>query len=172
MFELRPIAAGDATAIHELLADPAVATWLRPVGNDGPFTLAECEALVVRSVAHWEAHGFGRSLAWEQDRCIGWGLAQHTIATGRGEVEVGWTVARDHWGQGIATELGRHALQQTLALRLRNVIAFTRQDNAGSRRVMEKLGLVYDREFEYVGWPHVLYRAPPPERKPDFVMRG
>ena len=66
MLDLRPITAGDAAAVHELLGDPAVATWLRRAGEDGPFTLAECETMVARAVAHWAAHGFGRSLAWER----------------------------------------------------------------------------------------------------------
>jgi RimJ/RimL family protein N-acetyltransferase len=172
VLDLRPITAGDAAAVHELLGDPAVATWLRRAGDDGPFTLAECEAMVARAVAHWAAHGFGRSLAWDRDRCIGWSLIQHTITAGRGEVEIGWTVARDHWGQGVGTELGARALRYARSLGLRRVIAYTRRDNAASRRVMEKLGLVYAREFEHAGWPHVLYRVPEPEPKRDFLTRG
>ncbi|MFZ0387463.1 MAG: GNAT family N-acetyltransferase [Solirubrobacteraceae bacterium] len=172
MLDLRPITPDDAAAVHDLLGDPAVATWLRRAGDEGPFTLADCETMVARAVAHWTAHGFGRSLAWENGRCIGWSLVQHTIAAGRGEVEVGWTVARDHWGQGVATELGRRALSEASDLQLRRVVAFTRRDNAASRRVMEKLGLEYAHEFEHAGWPHVLYRAPPPQPKPDFLTRG
>jgi [ribosomal protein S5]-alanine N-acetyltransferase len=172
VLDLRPITPGDAAAVHELLGDPAVATWLRRAGDEGPFTLADCETMVARAVAHWAAHGFGRSLAWERDRCIGWSLVQHTIAAGRGEVEIGWTVARDRWGQGIATELGRRALHEASALQLRRVVAFTRSDNAASRRVMEKLGLVHTGEFEHAGWPHVLYRVPEREYKPDFLTRG
>jgi ribosomal-protein-alanine N-acetyltransferase len=172
VLDLRPITPGDAAAVLKLLADPAVATWLRRAGDDGPFTLANCETMVERAVAHWAAHGFGRSLAWERDRCIGWSLVQHTIADGRGEVEIGWTVARDHWGQGVATELGRHAIDEASARQLRRVVAFTRSDNGASRRVMEKLGLEYSHQFEHAGWPHVLYRVPPPARKPDFLTRG
>jgi ribosomal-protein-alanine N-acetyltransferase len=172
VLDLRPITPSDAAALHELLGDPAVATWLRRAGEDGPFTLAECETMVARAVAHWAAHGFGRSLAWEGDRCIGWSLIQHTIAAGRGEVEIGWTVAQDRWGQGVATELGRHALDEAAARQLRRVVAFTRSDNAASRRVMEKLDLVYTLEFEHAGWPHVLYRVPEPAPKPDFLTRG
>jgi hypothetical protein len=37
---------------------------------------------------------------------------------------------------------------------------------------MEKLGLVYAHEFEHAGWPHVLYRAPDRQPKPDFLTRG
>jgi hypothetical protein len=40
-----------------------------------------------------------------------------------------------------------------------NLVAYTRADNAASRRVMDKLGLTYEREFEHAGYPHVLYRT-------------
>ena len=170
--KLRPTGADDGPAIRELLSDPEVAVWLRPAGRTGPFSAAECEAFAARSAAHWVAHGFGRSLAFEGDRCIGWSHLGHTIATGRGEIELGWAVARDHWGRGLATEFGADALAQARRLGLRRVVAFTRHDNAASRRVMEKLGLGHERDFEYAGWPHVLYREPGPQRRPDFVTRG
>jgi [ribosomal protein S5]-alanine N-acetyltransferase len=172
VYELRPIRTDDAPAIHDLLSDAEVAAWLRPAGETGPFSATECEAFAARSVAHWDAHGFGRSLAFVGDRCIGWSHLGHTIATGRGEVELGWTVARGHWGQGLATGFGADALARARELGLRRVVAFTRHDNLASRRVMEKLDLLHERDFEYAGWPHVLYREPGPQRRPDFVTRG
>jgi hypothetical protein len=44
------------------------------------------------------------------------------------------------------------------ALGLSGVIAYARVENVPSRRVMEKLGLTYEREFEHLGRPHVSYR--------------
>ncbi len=135
--------------------------WLRPAGLSGPFTLAECEAIVARKVAHWTAHGFGISFAWEGQNCVGVSIIQHSVVNGRSEVEIGWTVARDCWGQGIATYLGQDALAVASSLGLHGVVAFTRTDNAASRRVMEKLGLRHERDFEHGGLAHVLYRASP-----------
>jgi ribosomal-protein-alanine N-acetyltransferase len=138
-----------------------VAAWLRPAGQTGPFTLAECETMVARKVAHWTAHGFGMSFAWEGDACVGLSIIQHSVVNGRGEVEIGWTVARERWGQGIATYLGRDALAVASSLGLRRIVAFTRTDNAASRRVMDKLGLRYECDFEHAGLAHVLYCASP-----------
>jgi RimJ/RimL family protein N-acetyltransferase len=172
MLDLRPVGPDDGPALQQLLGDPEVAGWLRPAGADGPFSRPECDAMATRGAAHWVAHGFGRSLAFDGARCVGWSLLGMTIATGRAEVEIGWTVARTHWGRGLATELGADALARARALNLRRVVAFTRHDNAASQRVMEKLGLDHERDFEYAGWPHVLYREPGPVRRPDFVTRG
>src|SRR5579859_7627172 len=106
MLLIRPVASGDADALLEVLGDRDVAGWLRPAGEEGPFTRAECEAIILKKVAHWTAHGFGMSLAFADGRCVGRAIVQHNNVAGRSEVEIGWAVARPVWGRGIATELG------------------------------------------------------------------
>jgi RimJ/RimL family protein N-acetyltransferase len=156
--EIRTLLATDAAAIQrDLLWDPEIAVWLR---SSGPFTLAECEQMVSRKIAHRTAHGFGWSLGWEGSKCVGWSAAQYCIVDGVSEVEVGWTVARSHWRQGIATRLGEHALTEIASLRLQSIVAYTREDNVASRVVMSKLGMAYEKSFELLGEPHVLYRKP------------
>jgi ribosomal-protein-alanine N-acetyltransferase len=157
VLEIRPVMPEDADALLQLLGDPEVASWLRSADQAGPFSAAECEAMVVRKVAHWTAHGFGMSLAFRNGSCVGRAIAQHNLVDGRSEVEIGWTVARDLWGQGIGTELGLHALACASGAGFERVVAFTRVDNVASRRVMDKLGLRYERDFTYAGLPAVLY---------------
>ncbi len=154
--EIRPLLETDAAAIHRsLLGDPEVAVWFR---STGPFTLEECEEMVTRKIAHRTAHGFGWSLGWDGDTCVGWGIAQYCIVDGATEVEVGWTVARSHWRRGLATRLGRHALTEVASLPVHSVVAYTREHNVASRGVMGKLGMAYEKDFDLHGEPHVLYR--------------
>ena len=158
--EMRPLLAGDAAAIHHtLLSDPEIAGWFR---SDGIFTLSECEEMVARKLAHRAAHGFGWSLAWEGDICIGWSVAQYCIVDGGCEVEIGWTVARSHWRRGIATALGRQAITEVSSLGLGSIVAYARQDNLASHGVMAKLGMTFEKSFDFHGQPHVLYRLSPP----------
>jgi RimJ/RimL family protein N-acetyltransferase len=159
MLDLRPVQPGDAPAVHQFLSDPEVAKWLRPAGVSGPFTLEECEASIPAQVAHWTAHGFGPWLVWDGDACVGRCLLKHSIVEGRGEVEIGWAVARSYWGRGVATSIGRHGLAAAAQRGVTNVVAFTRVDNHASQRVMQKLGLAYERDFVHAGLPHVLYRT-------------
>jgi RimJ/RimL family protein N-acetyltransferase len=156
--ELRPLAGTDARAIHRsLLGDPEIAAWYR---STGPFTLEECEEMVTRKVAHRVAHGFGWSLGWEGETCVGWSVAQYCIVDGISEIEIGWAVARSHWRRGIATGLGRHALDELRSRELRTVVAYTREENVASRGVMSKLGMTYEKNFEFNGEASVLYRLP------------
>jgi RimJ/RimL family protein N-acetyltransferase len=159
MLDLRPVQPEDAPAVHQFLSDPEVAKWLRPAGVTGPFTLEECKAAIPAQVAHWVAHGFGVWLAWDRDNCVGRSMLKHSIVRGRGEVEIGWAVARPYWGRGVGTSMGRHALAAAAERGVTNLVAFTRVDNRASQRVMEKLGLTYECDFVHARLPHVLYRT-------------
>lgn len=159
MLDLRPVRPGDAVALHALMSDPDVARWLRGKDESGPFTLPECEAWAARDAAHWGAHGFGPWLAWDEEVCAGRCLLEHSIVDGRGEVEIGWAVASRYWGRGVGTAMGRHALASGVKRGITDLVAYTRADNVASRRVMEKLGLIHERDFEHAGYPHVLYRT-------------
>jgi len=57
-----------------------------------------------------------------------------------GSVEIGYWVARPHWGRGIATEAGFALVEIARALRLPALDAAHFLDNPASGRVIEKLG--------------------------------
>ncbi|MBI1377465.1 MAG: GNAT family N-acetyltransferase [Frankiales bacterium] len=82
-------------------------------------------------------------------------------------VEVGWRLAPDWWGLGIATEAAAAALRfGLLDAGLPEVVSFTVPANLASQAVMQRLGMRYDGVFDHPRatpgqwWrPHVLYRA-------------
>ena len=57
-----------------------------------------------------------------------------------GEVELGYWIARDHWGRGYATEAVRAVLSVARALGHRRIVASHFLDNPASGRVLEKAG--------------------------------
>jgi RimJ/RimL family protein N-acetyltransferase len=83
-------------------------------------------------------------------------------------VEIGWRLAQDVWGQGLATEGGlavvRHAIE---VLGLKEIVSFTAIVNSKSQRVMQKIGMTRNpaEDFDHPKLPeghllqrHVLYR--------------
>jgi RimJ/RimL family protein N-acetyltransferase len=157
---LRPIQPGDGPLLRDLVAHPEVWAWISPRGDGGPAASAQCEAWARRDAAHWDLHGFGKWIAYDGGTPVGRGGLSVTFLDGRPEVEIGWAVARDHWGRGIATHVARAALREAEQLGIRGVVAFARTENGASLRVMEKAGLQRERELTRDGWPHVLYRDP------------
>ena len=82
-------------------------------------------------------------------------------------VEIGYRLAREHWGKGFATEGAKAALAVAFArLALDEVVSFTAVLNLPSRAVMERIGMTNANEdFDHPALPegselkrHCLYR--------------
>jgi RimJ/RimL family protein N-acetyltransferase len=77
---------------------------------------------------------------------------------GEQTVELAWALVGDAHGRGLATQAAQAAVEEARRIGLPEVVSFTVPDNVASRRVMEKAGLVFDRDITHAGLPHVLYR--------------
>ena len=65
-----------------------------------------------------------------------------------GDLEIGWTLAREVWGRGYATEAGRAAMAHVLeTLEQPRVVAIIDLGNQPSKRVAAALGMVLDRVY-------------------------
>lgn len=144
---LRPFDPGDLDGLAAILADPDVTRYL-PGGR--PRTREQTKTTLHFIIGHWEQHGFGW---WAVNpktgrELIGWcGLK---LLDSTGEVEVLYLFARRHWGLGYATEAGAASLRYGFeALKLDRIIALAVPENAASRRVMEKMGMQYEKTAEY-----------------------
>jgi ribosomal-protein-alanine N-acetyltransferase len=111
---------------------------------------------------HWQQHGFG----WWTMRVAasgafaGRGGLRHVTIEGQREIELGYGLMPEFWGQGLAAEMSREALRLGFeVLGLASIVSFTLPTNLRSRRVMEKVGLRYERDAIWADLPHVLYRV-------------
>jgi RimJ/RimL family protein N-acetyltransferase len=90
---------------------------------------------------------------------LGWVLLIPEDAVGP-QIEIGWRLCRQAWGQGFATEAARPILTYAFAtLKITEVIAEIDTANAASRRVAEKLGLAARSFHEAAGRRVVRYAA-------------
>jgi RimJ/RimL family protein N-acetyltransferase len=145
--------------VLSLLQDPRVAEWLWPGGE--PPSEQEVIDGTADKEAHWDRYGFGMWLLRDRAdrRMVGRGGLQWTYVAGLNEIEVGWAIVPERWGQGLATELAGASIEVAFGvLELSEIVAFTLPNNLASRRVMEKAGFVYEQEIVHVSLPHVLYR--------------
>ena len=80
------------------------------------------------------------------------------------DAEIGWWLARAHWGHGLATEAARVALRDALERPgLDRIISIARPANIASTRIMEKLGLKRECELEIDGVHLVRYAISRPQ---------
>jgi ribosomal-protein-alanine N-acetyltransferase len=151
-------------------ADPRVMEFF-------PHTYDAAESVegLARIRAHFAAHGFG---LWAVEvkggpPFVGMiGLAVPSFqAPFTPCVEVGWRLLPAHWGRGYATEGARGALAFGFGtLGLHEIVSFTTAKNLRSRQVMERLGMSYTPDDDFLHpslpeghllRPHVLYRITP-----------
>jgi RimJ/RimL family protein N-acetyltransferase len=117
-------------------------------------TRAATAALIERMEAHFAAHGFG---FWVLEERTGGGFAGFLGLNrpafdppGGPCVEIGWRLARAHWGKGYATEAAGAVLTHAFeALDLAEVAAFTVPANARSLAVMRRLGMSPDPDGDF-----------------------
>jgi RimJ/RimL family protein N-acetyltransferase len=165
---LRPWRESDLESFAAMNADSAVMEHFAK-----PLSRSESDAMVARIMAHFENHGFGFWAvgAPKVAGLIGMvGLAIPPFETHFTPcVEIGWRLAREHWGKGYATEAARASLQYGFEqLGLDEIVAFTVPQNVRSRAVMERIGMTRRSadDFEHPSLPeghrmrpHVLYRV-------------
>lgn len=65
-------------------------------------------------------------------------------------VEVGWRLAKKHWGKGYATEGALAAIEYGFDnLKLNEIVAFTTVHNLPSQKVMIRLGMTHDPKDDF-----------------------
>jgi len=157
----------DLPALCAINADPAVMAYF-------PSTLsgAESAALLERIETCFEQNGYGLWAVELPGEAPFVGFVGLSPVDERFHfapaVEVGWRLARSHWGRGLATEAALGALAVGFdELELEEIVSFTAKANRRSRRVMERLRMRRDPadDFEHPALAenaplreHVLYR--------------
>lgn len=152
---LRAMTGDDLDGYEALYTDERVYRWF---GGDAP-DRPQVWRSVAMHLGHWALRGYGQWALEEKATGALVGRAGLWNPEGWPGLEVGWTVTPEHWRRGYATEAGDAALEWAFdTLDVHEVISVTRPENAASRRVMEKLGLAYDRTERIVGFDQVVYR--------------
>lgn len=62
------------------------------------------------------------------------------------DVEIGWWILPDHWGKGLASEAASAVLDHAFeVIGLERVTSICHEDNKASERIMQKIGLRFER---------------------------
>lgn len=133
---LRPRRIEDADALFPAFADAELMTyWSGPPHQD----VAQTRADFARQAPEWRAWAITHK---GDDTAIG------IVAAGekrQGNVtELGYMLARAHWGGGIASEAVSAVIDQVFAEGQRRIFADTDPDNLGSRALLERLGFKFE----------------------------
>lgn len=144
---LRRLVPEDRPGFVEMNRDPGVRKYF-----PGLLTREESLDEMTRIEQHWDRYGFG---PWALDvngtyagiLGLAWVSPAMPFAPA---VELLYRLIPRYWGQGLATDGSVAALEFGFCkLQLDAVVAYAVPANAGSRKVMEKAGMVYVRDFDH-----------------------
>jgi len=143
----------DRDGFVEMNRDPGVRKYF-----PGLLTPEESLGEMTRIEQHWDTHGFGPWALYVRGDFAGilglkWVSPDVPFAPA---VELLYRLIPGFWGQGLATEGSLAALEFGFCeLHLDTVVAFAVEANTGSRRVMEKVGMVYGSDFDHPSIPEL-----------------
>jgi ribosomal-protein-alanine N-acetyltransferase len=161
---LRPIAAGDAGALHTLWTNKEVRRYL---WDNRIIPLDAVEAIIGSSTAYFEQHGsgfYGVRLVSSPEVIVGFcGHRRYADDSpdqqeGVEETELLYGMHPDFWSQGLGTEAALAVLAHGFVeCDFRKVFATTDTPNQRSVKVLQRLGMSFDRRQQRHGLDTVFY---------------
>lgn len=157
---LQPFAVEHVDALHRLWTDADVRRYL---WDDEVIPRQQVLDIVRASETHFRESGYGfwsLFLAEAPDELMG--FCGFRPFDGADVPELLYGILPAYWGKGYVTEAGtaviRHGFE---ACAFARIVAATDTPNQSSVRVMQRLGMVFDRRREYHGLDTVFYALTP-----------
>lgn len=152
---LREFRRNDADALALVISDPETMRFY-----PAPFDRAGVEQWIERNLRRYAEYGHGLwgMVLKSTGELIGdCGLTFQDV-DGIDELEIGYHVRRDLWGQGLATEAARACRDYGFGrLSAEKIISLIRPENLPSRRVAEKNGMTIWKETTHQNLSHLVY---------------
>lgn len=141
---LRHLSADDAEFILELVNEPG---WIKNIGNKGIRTKDDALAYIINGpVAAYAKYGFGLWLVARKESEVSIGICGLIKRDSLEDVDIGFAFLERFWSKGYAVESALAVMnygQNTLGLN--RIVAITISDNLGSIKVLEKIGLRFEK---------------------------
>jgi len=164
---LRPFDEKDVDRMSELMANPDFMRF-----SLGPKTREETAAFL-ENVIDWHRTGSPSLFAVvirSDGVLVGYCGFLHQDVDGEKEIEIGYRLHPDYWNRGIATEAARKVRDHAFGdLKLPHVISLIHPDNVASRRVAEKIGMLFKRQTVFKGFPTLVFAL---QREQWLAKRG
>lgn len=152
---LRELNPNDALDFYNLNLNPNV---IKYTGNTAFKNVEEARDFL-ENYKDYILNGYGRWAVIHKasNEFLGWcGLKFDEMEN---ETDIGFRFFEEEWGKGYATEAAHGCIQYGFnTLKLKRIIGRAMKANKASIKVLEKIGLVYERDVEFDGKEAVIYK--------------
>ncbi|GAX40673.1 putative acetyltransferase [Tolypothrix sp. NIES-4075] len=149
---LRQFTLADFDDLFRLYSDSQVMQYL------SLRTKEQTQASLYKHIQHWQEYNFGMwgVIHKESGKLIGrcgLGFLENTP-----EVELGYVFDKSYWNMGLATEASKATLKYGFEeVKLERIVAIAKPENIASVRVIQKVGMKYEKDAHYYGVDVVYY---------------
>lgn len=133
---IRPFTQADLSAIHAIWSDPEV---MGPIPGTA-YDQERSRARLTEKIGHQDRHGVSKWAVTE--RTSGSLIGECGLQYLDSDLELGYKLARAHWGRGFAAEAAQACLDWALAQRPEKIVAIVDPANDRSARVLARIGMV------------------------------
>lgn len=145
----------DSENLYQLNLNPNVVKY---TGDKAFESIAEAENFLA-NYKDYEINGFGRWAVNNKSNgeFLGWCGLKYVKELN--ETDVGFRFFEEHWNKGFATESAKACLKYGFEnLNLKTIIGRAMAENVASQKVLEKIGMNYEREFNFDEHKGLIYR--------------
>ena len=152
---LRSFRGDDLDPLADLMANPDFMRF-----SLGIFSRTQTDAFLDK-VLNWNRTGLPSQFAVilrETHELIGYCGFLHQVVDETKEIEIGYRLHPSHWNRGLATEAAQAVRDHGFRdLHLPRLISLIHPENAPSRRVTEKNGMILEKETVFRGFPTFVF---------------
>lgn len=167
---LRRFSLADVEEIHAIYCKYEVMKYAGGIRTRG-----QVENYIEKMLKSWEKNRLGMwAITWKNEEKI-LGDGGLCFLDKSSEIEVGYILDKPYWNLGLATEVAKASLRYGFeVLNLERIVAVASPKNLASRRVMEKVGMKYEKDAFYYQSDVVYYSISKSDYSSDgslFVLR-
>lgn len=152
---LREITVDDSENAYLLNLDPEVIKYT----GDSSFESIEKARVFLENYNHYKEYGFGRWAVINKidNEFLGWCGLKFTQELN--EFDIGFRFFKKHWNMGYATETAKACIDLGFdKFGMKEIVGRAMKENIGSIKVLEKIGLVFNKSFDFDGQEGVVYK--------------
>jgi len=141
---LRQFTLNDAEFIIELVNEPS---FIQNIGDRGVRTLSDAEKYLENGpIASYSKNGFGLLAVTLNDTGQSIGMCGLIKRGTLEDVDIGYAFLPKFWSKGYALESAQAVMKYAKeVVRLKRVVAIVDPANAGSIRLLEKIGMTFEK---------------------------
>jgi ribosomal-protein-alanine N-acetyltransferase len=128
------------------------------LGKGITLTTEQTKKTLEWKISFYEKNGFGEGVIVQKDTYEPIGHCGFGYLPDKSDIELAYALTESSWGKGFATEISKAVLEYGFNnLGMKRIVAMVYPQNSPSIHVIEKTGMLFEKEIEFWGSKLLLY---------------